>query len=260
MGAPGVVAPRSPVASAVPKTGYGRSYSPRHVNDYKHCVTSEPELVRPSRRTREDTYSKIFGKADSPRGKKSGAAAAAAAAAAKVYISHKFEDTQQTLFGPPPQQRPLSSSRGYSDTHRSLFGPPPVFVPRRNRAMFQDAPDLLCHHPPSSERDVEKLQAIKGRYPLRYEDTTSKLFGGDKGHANIETQSTASSPRETVKDSGSKMTFTANKSAAAGLTTRPSCLLSSIFPTNQSLVNWNNVHHANEPSSLVPPPAEPVVQ
>jgi len=160
-----------------------RAYSPRHVTEYRHCVSSEPEDVRPSRRLRENTHNKLFGatEPDSPR---TAAVASAAAAGGLTPTSASFsarrnaEDTQATLFGPPDPHR--KSSRVHPDTHQSLFGPPPVLGPhvqRRSRSCFHDTVDLLRHDPTAGGHSDESLRAVRGRYELRHQDTSAKLFG-----------------------------------------------------------------------------------
>ena len=153
-----------------------RAFSPRHVTEYRHCVAPEPDDVRPSRRRREDTHIKLFGgdKPDSPR------TAAAAAAAATGGLKPKptryqAEDTQSTLFGPPDPHR--KSSRPHPDTYKSLFGPPLPQSQRRSRSCYQDTVDLLHHDPSAAGRSDEALQAVRGRYALRHQDTGAKLFG-----------------------------------------------------------------------------------
>jgi len=154
-----------------------RAYSPRHVTEYKHCVAVEPDNVRPSRRNRENTHNKLFGddKPDSPR--TAAAASAAAAGGLKPQQARRnCEDTQRTLFGPPDPHR--KSSREHPDTHQSLFGPPPQpHSQRRSRSCFHDTVDLLQHDPTAGGRSDETVQAVRGRYALRHQDTGTKLFG-----------------------------------------------------------------------------------
>jgi len=127
--------PRQPRPLAAPARGLespyyaaaaaGPAFSPRHRStEYRHCVTAEPDQhVRPSRRTRENTYSKLFG-ADQPDSPRSAAAATFAAAVEglppKPVQQRRVEDTQATPFGPPDPH--CKSARVYPDTHQSLFG------------------------------------------------------------------------------------------------------------------------------------------
>ena len=185
-----VQSPGLPPATAVAEeVDWPRSMAPyytalsstRHVTEYRHCVAAEPDDVRPSRREREDTHVKLFGadRPDSPR------TAAAAYAAAVGGLSPKppqrhAEDTQATLFGPPDPLR--KSKRVHPDTHQSLFGPPPTWrgggaQQRRSRSCFHDTPDLLRHDPSAGGRSSEDLQAVRGRYTLRHQDTGGKIFG-----------------------------------------------------------------------------------
>lgn len=170
--------PPSPVDWASSMSPYRmRAFSPRHATEYRHCVASEPDDVRPSRRHRENTHVKLFGadKPDSPR--TAAAASAASAGGLKPTAPRRHtEDTQATLFGPPDPHR--RSSRPHPDTHHSLFGPPPPpHTQRRSRSCFQDTADLLYHDASAGGRSDESLQAVRERYALRHQDTGTKLFG-----------------------------------------------------------------------------------
>jgi len=187
--------PSSPYYAAA-----GSAFSPRHPTEYRHCVAAEPGDVRPSRRARENTHSKLFG-ADQPDSPRSAAAAFAAAvgghAAAeglppKPLQQRRVEDTQATLFGPPDPHR--KSARVYPDTHQSLFGPPPVAggpgqkpQQRRSRSCFQDTADLLRHDSAAGGRSDEDMRAMRGRYALRHQDTGDKIFGADGGVPRVPT-------------------------------------------------------------------------
>lgn len=170
--------PPSSVEWSRPTSPYRmRAFSPRHVTEYKHCVAPEPEDVPASRRQRENTHSKLFGakEPDSPR-----TAAVASAAAAgglnPMLARRSVENTQATLFGPPDPHR--KSSRAHPDTHQSLFGPPPApHAQRRSRSCFHDTADLLHHDPSAGGPSEQAMQAVRGRYALRHQDTGTKLFG-----------------------------------------------------------------------------------
>ena len=151
------------------------TYSPRHATEYRNCVAPEPDDIRPSLRLREDTHVKVFG-ADGPDSPRTAAAAyAVASGGLQVNPGRRHaEDTQATLFGPPDPHR--KSSRQHPDTHKSLFGPPTSTQPR-SRSAIHDTTELLHHDPTADGRNGESLEAVRGRYALRHQDTGTKLFG-----------------------------------------------------------------------------------
>jgi len=171
-----VQTPSSPTPADWPRF-YVTTISPRHVTEYKYCVTVEPEEIRPSRRCRENTHTKLFG-ADEPDSPRSAAVADSAATGGlktKPVPARRPENTQTTLFGPPDPHR--KSSRAHPDTYHSLFGPPTSHPQRRSRSCFHDTADLLHHDSSAGGRAGEDLEAVRGRYALRHEDTGIKLFG-----------------------------------------------------------------------------------
>jgi hypothetical protein len=153
-------------ASAAFGTGLPHSV-PRHVNDYKHCIITELERVRQSQRCRENTHQKLFGSQKSAERRQQLETAC-----------RGRHNTHEALFGEQTQGTSRrvcqSKSSDRKDTHNSLFGPPPVWKHRRSAMarIREDVVDLLCH-----DGSVRSRNAMNCRYPLRNENTTSKLFG-----------------------------------------------------------------------------------
>lgn len=114
-----------------------------------------------TRRARENTQETLFGSAAHPPER-------------RVVAWRSREDTQATLFGDTDPTTVRKSTRPVADTQNNLFGPPPE-VRRRQGVRFQtDTPDILRH---DDERRPNPSATADARYDNRHQDTHEKLFG-----------------------------------------------------------------------------------